>query len=262
MGTSRGYKMPTGGNWTPLKNDATDFVQGNNSLEVNSGSVVTAFLRANGGYKSLGRGNGGTAPSSGSSGGGGGGKKGSTKSSAAVGTARNLGGFLSRVADSGLDAALKESGLEALVGKPAGEVADALLDQLAGPASTLDNATAREALADLKDELLGDAETYEEMEERLQKAMDENGLFGILASFFGFYVYNQFCRNFYEDWQKKVGQSRTVAKLAEIKDYMQSSLRTKLAGKQLSNSDWKGEKGARLAEEVLRETLIVFGVTT
>ena len=34
MGTSRGYKMPTGGSWTPLKNDATDLDSGASNITV------------------------------------------------------------------------------------------------------------------------------------------------------------------------------------------------------------------------------------
>lgn len=264
MGTSRGYKMPTGGSWTPLKNDATDFVQGTGGPQITSANVVSDFIRANGGLKGLSRGHGGSAPSGGAasrssgsskSGRGGGG------GSAVVGTARNLGAFLARVGEIGLEGTLRESGLEDLVGKSAADVSDALLDEFAGSASTLDNATSREALADLRDEILEEAETFADVEQRLQTALNEFGLFGILASFFGHYVFKLFCRNFYEDWLKKVGTSKTTAKLRELKDYITSSLRTKLAGKQLGTANWKGTDGTRLAEEVLKETLEVFGVS-
>ena len=153
MGTSRGYKMPTGGNWTPLKNDATDFVQGTGSKEITPSGLVTDFIRAAGGLKGLMRGNGGSAPYTGGGspaqgsttrGGGGGGGTGGGGTSAAVGTARNLGGFLSRVGEVGLQSALQERGLGDVVGKSASDVADVMLDELAGPASTLDNALARE----------------------------------------------------------------------------------------------------------------------
>jgi hypothetical protein len=64
MGTSRGYKMPTGGNWTPLKNDATDFVQGTGNADITPSSLLTDFIRATGGLKALLRGHGGSVPSS------------------------------------------------------------------------------------------------------------------------------------------------------------------------------------------------------
>ena len=272
MGTSRGYKMPKGGNWTPLKNDATDFVQGTGSKDVTPGNLVTDFIRATGGLKGLMRGNGGSAPSvvgggvargsgkrggsagSGGSGSGGGG-------SAAIGTARNLGGFLSSVSEGGLENALRERGLGDVVGKSASEVADTLLDEFAGPASTLDNALARESLAEIRDEILKDAVTFEDVEKQLNTALDELGVFGILASFFGHYIFKMFCRNFYEEWVKKVGEAKASSGLSHIKNYITSSLRSKLAGRKVEKVDWKKNEGRQIAENVLTETLEVFGET-
>lgn len=204
MGTSRGYKMPTGGKWTPLKNEATDFVQGTGSKDITPADLLSDFIRAIGGLKGLMRGHGGSAPSAGgrqAAGGAskrGGGKAGAGSGgiSAAVGTAQNLGGFLSRVDEVGLEESLRERGLDDAVGKSASDVSDTLLDEFAGPASTLDNALARESLAEIRDEILTDAETFEEVEKKLDTAIDELGIFGILASFFGHYIFKMFCRNF------------------------------------------------------------------
>ncbi|HEY1804875.1 MAG TPA: hypothetical protein VGG45_10365 [Terracidiphilus sp.] len=171
-----------------------------------------------------------------------------------------MGGFLSRVGEVGLQGALQERGLGDVVGKSASDVADVMLDELAGPASTLDNALARESLAEIRDEILNDAETFEDVEERLNTAMDELGIFGILASFFGHYVFKMFCRNFYEEWVKKVGDSKASNSLAQIKEYITSSVRTKLAGREVATVDWKTNEGTQVAEDVLKETIEVFGV--
>lgn len=269
MGTSSGYKMPKGGKWTPLKNDATDFVQGTGSQEITPANLVADFIRVAGGLKGLMRGHGGSAPftgtgtsgakGGGNGGGGNGGRAGGT--SAAVGTARNLGGFLSRVGEVGLEKTLRERGLEGVVGKSASDVADIMLDEFAGPASTLDNALARESLAEIRDEILNDAETFEDVEERLNTAIDDLGIFGILASFFGHYIFKMFCRNFYEEWVKKVGDAKASNSLAQIKDYITSSVRTKLTGEKVAAIDWKKDEGTKIAEDVLKETIEIFGVT-
>lgn len=262
MGTSRGYKMPKGGSWTPLKNDATDFVQGTGSKDVTPGNLVTDFVRASGGLKGLLRGNGGGAPpvgggnvagQTGKRGGSGGSGRGGGAGggSAAIGTARNLGDFLSRVREGGLENALRERGLGDIVGKPASEVADTLLDEFAGPASTLDNALARESLAEIRDDILKDAVTFEDVERQLNTALDEAGIFGILASFFGHYIFKMFCRNFYEEWVKKVGDAKASSALGQIKDYITSSLRSKLAGRKIDKVDWKKSEGRQMAENVL-----------
>jgi hypothetical protein len=263
MGTSRGYKMPTGGNWTPLKNDATDFVQGTGSKDITPANLLSDFVRAIGGVKGLVRGHGGSAPSTGGGQAAGGASKGSGGggTSAAVGTAQNLGGFLSRVGEVGLEESLRERGLDDAVGKSASDVSDTLLDEFAGPASTLDNALARESLAEIRDEILTDAETFEDVEKKLDTAIDELGIFGILASFFGHYIFKMFCRNFYEEWVKKVGDAKAASSLAQIKEYIVSSVRNKLTGREVATVDWKKDEGKQVTEGVLKETLEVFGVT-
>jgi hypothetical protein len=258
--------MPTGGDWTPLKNDATDFVQGTESADITPAGLVTNFIRAAGGLAAMLRGNGGTVPSGGGTGGrrsgaGADGGGASAVSSAAVGTARNLGGFLSSVADVGLERTLRDKGLEGFIGKSASDVADALLDEFAGPASTLDNALARESLAEIREEILSDAETFEDVEKKLSAAIDEIGIFGILASFFGHYIFKMFCRNFYEEWVKKVGEAKAGASLKEIEDYIRSSVRTKLTGQKITPAEWKKDEGKQITETVLRDTLEIFGVT-
>ena len=213
------------------------------------------------------RGHGGAVPSgsgaprtgAGTKGGTGGGSAGGT--SAAVGTARNLGGFLSSVADVGLEKTLRDRGLESVVGKSASDVTDALLDEFAGPASTLDNALARESLAEIREEILSDAATFEDVEKELNAAIDELGIFGILASFFGHYIFKMFCRNFYEEWVKKVGEAKAGSSIKEIEEYIRSSVRTKLTGQKVTSADWKKDEGKQITENVLKETLEIFGVT-
>ena len=214
------------------------------------------------------RGHGGSAPSAGGGQAAGGASKGSSGgggsgggTSAAVGTAQNLGGFLSRVGEVGLEESLRERGLDDAVGKSASDVSDALLDEFAGPASTLDNALARESLAEIRDEILTDAETFEDVEKKLDTAIDELGIFGILASFFGHYIFKMFCRNFYEEWVKKVGDAKAASSLAQIKEYIVSSVRNKLTGRGVATVDSKKDEGKQVTEGVLKETLEVFGVT-
>ena len=103
--------------------------------------------------------------------------------------------------------------------------------------------------------------TFEDVEKQLNTALDELGVFGILASFFGHYIFKMFCRNFYEEWVKKVGEAKASSGLSHIKNYITSSLRSKLAGRKVEKVDWKKNEGRQIAENVLTETLEVFGVT-
>lgn len=251
--------MPTGGPWTPLKNDADKFVKDKGKEPVTPERLLGAYLKANGGARTLARGGGGGGGGT-SGGGGGGGGGGGRGGRAARNTGRNLGGFLSSVGTVGLDEALREAGLTDLIGKPAEEVSAGLLDGLTEPGSTLDEHAARLALAKLNDELFKGAETYEDAGRALSAAVDRQGLARLVASFFGNYLYERFCRDFYENWVKKVGSSKAAGSLRSIKDCIESSIKAKLAGRDLSRFAWRGREGLRLTEQVMRETLEIFEV--
>jgi hypothetical protein len=266
MGTSKGYDMPTGGEWTPLKNEATRFVKDEGHGSVSPERLLRAYLVANGGARNIARGGGtgggggGAAGSGGGTGGGGGGRGGGRGGRAARNAGRNLGGFLSGVRAVGLDEALREIGLSDLIGRPAEEVAAGLLDSLADPGSTLDEHAARLAMAKMNDELLKGAQTYEDVGRVLAAALDRQGLARILAGFFGHYLYERFCRDFYENWVKRVGSSQAARSLKSVKDCIESSLKAKLTGRDVTRVNWRGREGLRFTEQVMQETLEIFEV--
>ena len=44
MGTSKGYKMPSGGNWEPLKREATDFVKNDGAGSVAPKTLLRDYV--------------------------------------------------------------------------------------------------------------------------------------------------------------------------------------------------------------------------
>jgi hypothetical protein len=257
MGTSKGYKMPSGGNWGPLKREATGFAQNAGFKPVVPQRLLRHYIKVRAASdRPI---NAGAGLGAGNGGGSGGGR--TTRSwSAGVATAENVGGFFSRVGEVGLAEALREVGLGDLVGHSAAEVSTALLDKLAGPASTLDQAAARKALVELNDELLAEAETFEDIEEVLADSVDEGGLFEVLLRFFGHYLYECFCTDFYERFVKKVGSARAAQSLKSIRDCIESAVKAKLAGRNLATFEWNGSAGKAISEQVLHEVLEIFEV--
>jgi hypothetical protein len=264
MGTSKGYKMPSGGNWEPLKREATDFVKNDGAGSIAPKTLLRDYVKVrstSSGSGSTGTAGGGSIGSGSGGSGGGTGRGGRARSfDAGVAIAQRLGGFISRVGEVGLAGALKEAGLSYLVGKSAAEVSAALLDKLAGPASTLDQAAAREALVLLNDELLAQTETFEDVEQALGKITDEGGLFGILLQFFGHYIYQSFCTDFYERFVMKVGSSRAASSLKSIRDDIQHAIKGKLAGTDVKRFSWSGRDGRGLSEQVLGDVCDIFEV--
>lgn len=249
MGTSKGYGMPTGGDWTPLKKEATNFVKTQGQGATSAQQVLSSYLKASGGSQAFARGQTGGA-----------GGRGQGNGTAARTLGQNLGGFLASVGDLGLNESLKQIGLGNLIGKPATEVTMGLLDALATPANTLDEQAARGALIKLNEDLLKDAQTCEDVERFLLKALDEQGLANIISSFFGHYLYEIFCRDFYEQWVKKAGIEKANQSLKSIKDYIKWELKSKLLDKNVVGIDWKGAEGLEIIAEVMQETLEIFEV--
>ncbi len=250
--------MPTGGDWTPLKTEASKFVK-SDGADVNSANVSTAHLLSH--YinviKKYGYG--------GSGGGGGTGPKGSGGSSrggfgrAAAKTGQKLGGFLSRVATVGLNEALREIGLSDLIGKSAEDVVNGLTDAFTDPASSLDEEAARVALYELHSELLVECDTFEDVEESLKEVIEAPGIIKTIADFFGRYIYRIFCRDFYEGWQRKAGPDQAAQKLDDVKGYIFSSIRNRFAG-ETTNKNWAGNEGLRASEQILKDTVEIFEV--
>ncbi|MFW5901393.1 MAG: hypothetical protein ACOCUK_02490 [bacterium] len=107
-------------------------------------------------------------------------------------------------------------------------------------------------------ELLGDLETPEQVEETLEQVVAEEGLEDLLGSFFGYYLYEQFCRVFYERLVNRVGRQNADSYLRSILDTIKASLALKISGRDLSQIDWGGAEGQNISDNILQETFEIF----
>ena len=230
MGTSTGYKAPTTPDWGNLKSKVTRAARSGAASNTSANDTLRDFIRTSGGARSVSRGGGAM----------GGGRS-------AQNTASRVGGFISSVGSIGLDRTLQSYGLSALV------------DKLGGSASTGNDSDARNALSKVMDELLGDLDTPEQVEETLEQVMSGEALENLLSKFFGYYLYEQFCRVFYERLVKSVGRENADSYLGNISDTIKSSLRLKSSDKDLSKIDWSGAEGQRIADQILQDTYEIFG---
>lgn len=296
MGTSRGYRAPTGPGWPPLKRLVNQFGGGSGGegpwpeppippeapepppmppLDPQVGptpdQLLAQYIAVNGGAvamvsPNMGGGGAGAIRGRGSGGGGNGGTGGGRQGGdgvrrvgrAAARTGQNLGGFASRVREAGLADALREFDLGDLVGRPAGDVMAGLTDRLCGPGSTMDESLARSALNDLRQELIGDARTFEEVDRALSAALERLEVTGLLVRFYGQYLYRMFVRDFSEMLAQKVGQDRARRAGARVLRTIRSKLRAVVAGRDPAAIDWRGAQGRQLAQRILTTTLQIF----
>ena len=176
--------------------------------------------------------------------------------SAGRAVAQRLGGFINAVGQAGFREALRGEGLAHLVGRPVQDILAGLLDHLGGPSSTIDDVDARTALARLQEELLRDAQTAEDIERILRDGA--LNLEAMLRDYFGLYLFEQFCRVFFERLAQKKGESRALAFLDDIKEFIKAALVNRVRGGTFGRIAWAGEEGAALCADIMETTLTVF----
>jgi hypothetical protein len=195
--------MPTQGNWTKLKKKATKFIDQvlDNLADLAREEIKTLidkaadrlfeeFHHSYGQHDSKGTG--------------------ASVGSVARRTSHKLVRLAKNVSKVGSHKALQLSKVTHFNGKR--EVSMDLLDFLVGPARTLDDHAVRQALEDLINELFLSAQPSTDVEQLLRKAVEQYGAPGLLAKFWGFYLYHSFCRDFYEEWRARAGERRKNTK--------------------------------------------------
>ncbi len=167
MGTSADRAAGAGGNWTPLKYATTAYIRSlgrPNSIE-RANRVLSRHVPLLGG---------------------------TDKASAGARAGRSgitrLGGLLTGLATGTAGRALAAIGLAHLVGQDRFTVLDELVSYIAGSGNDLDSSAARDAACDVLDEVFGDADSWEELN---QVSVDRDQLGSILERFLALYVYNR-----------------------------------------------------------------------
>ena len=237
MGTSTNYSAP--GSWGPLKREVTIAAKKGGANPATASRIVAHFVQTNGGAARMSGGSGG-----------------SIGGSAGRAVAQRLGGFVSAVGEVGLTEALRREGLAHLVGRPIRDVLATLLNHLGGPASTIDDVDARTALARLEQELLRDAQTPDDIERILQERARNLDL--LLRDYFGLYLFEQFCRVFFERLVQKRGESTALAFLDDIKEFIKGTLVKRVGRRAIEKISWVGQEGAMLCADIMKTTLAVF----
>jgi hypothetical protein len=243
VGTSKAYDAPPA--WSDLKGAVTREANQGTLKPETARELLRSFIEHNGGAREIARGTGAT-----------GGKARVARGSSAKAIGGRLGGFLADVAEAGLDEGLRRAGWADLIGRPVPELLASLLDRLGGSANTLDDVDARTALSRLQEKYLGGATTAAEVTERLAAQVERIDLF--LQDFFGFYLYEVFCRVFFERLVQRVGDTRANSFLEQIADFINSTLANRTGG-DLAAIDWGSAQASELIRDIMETTLKVFG---
>jgi hypothetical protein len=238
MGTSTDYSAPPA--WGPLKADITRAA--NHALTpARAGELLRDHIATNGGAEQIASR---------------GGLLGAGRSSRSV--ARSLGGFISQVANLGLTEALRQNGLQELVGKSPTEILLGIVSLCGGTNGSIDAVDARTAASKVMDELCEHAETADDVEKVLKAHADGTELADLLMKYFGYYLYEQFCRLFFAQLVKKHGEQRAESFLGDILDFIRSALRNRVLGLDVARIRWFDSEGDHISAQIMQQTLEVF----
>jgi hypothetical protein len=241
LGTSKEFSPPTEGSWRAPMKELEPFLLGGILSSNLAKKALSDYVNANGGPVSFSIN---------------GGRHGTSNAGKRV--AQRIGGFLSTYTSESLYAALRSIGLQDLIGKSAEEIIYGLVDRIGGSATFIDDIDANNALASLWNELLAGAETYEDVDRILGETLNEQSLSELILKFFGFYLYEQFCRVHYQLVSSKIGNENTEEYFEQIKVYIKEELAYQLSNDDATSVDWKSEEGAQICQNILRQTLEVF----
>lgn len=234
MGTSGSRDHVTGGVWTSANRAVGSITSSNAPSEENTDRALRNFVAAS------------TASSP-------------RSVTAPRKVATNIVGFISSVSQKGLEQTLRDYGLEHLIGKSFNEIYDAIIDYLGGESNTINQVDSRVALSDTWDELLGEAESAEELEELLKEQIEPEKLKVFLIKFFGNYIFAEFDNNYHEIFQEKFDEERLESELAFMKEYIHSLLEEKFNYEEdITNIDWNGVEGKKIIKEIQEKTYEVF----
>jgi hypothetical protein len=163
------------------------------------------------------------------------------------------------VATSGVTVATIKFGIGTLEGKSTREIAMSLTDALGGPATTMNDADARSALARLVNELLKDIPPLQ-VEDKLQQIARGPDFTSMLYRFFGYYIFEQFNRMFYARLQR-LNQGSAAQFLKNGLHCIQWMLRNRTENIDIRRIRWGGQEGAGLVSEVMESTFQIFSAS-
>lgn len=225
MGTSSDYGGGSGGAWRPFKTAATSYAK--RGGDSRGRRVAARHVAALGGVGGATR----SAPT-------------------AVAGAQRFAGLLSDIARAGLSEALREVGLDDLVGRNRFDIVRALVDLIAGAGSNLEGQAARAAVLDVIDELFAEGEDYADL---AALTLDADGLIAALEAYIAYFIYNRMLPMIDERLTRFADPRRAEQLDGDLKQLIRAQVRIRLRDTDVLAVDWRGDDGRRLVDGLIRD---------
>ncbi|MBK8786976.1 MAG: hypothetical protein IPN43_10910 [Chitinophagaceae bacterium] len=244
MGTSKSFsaltkKMP---NWPAFSGAVTRSCDGSALSNDKATEILSGYVTAIGGAAKAGRGGSGVAGKSG------------------IRTAIKLGGFFGSFLGAGgsLATALNTTGITDLANKSVSDIINHLIEYTSGPSSTIDDKAAKEAARLLLEDLIGSANSVEEMEALLKQYFEKESHEELIIKYFGYYILEHLSVWFYEKLVQEKGKSECSSLFRQIKDFIFERLRGIHKNRALQNINWGTAESDELIKNMQQDVLKVF----
>lgn len=227
MGTSTDYSGGTGGNWTPYKHAASNFVRRGGAERADR--VLARYVAAMGGVGALA----------------------GVAARPAVESTQRVAGFGSGLASEGLTPTLERLGLGHLVGQDRYEVLNGLLEALGGDGATLEERAILAALCEAFEELFpDDAESYEELE---AVTLDADGVVELIERFIARWVYDRMLPTLAEKFSHIDDPEVVRERNDELRERIRLLAKLELEDRGVLSIDWSGEEGREILDHLVRD---------
>lgn len=165
----------------------------------------------------------------------------------------NLGSFLGNIASNGLRAALRDSGLEYLIGKPTETVLVGIANKIAPIGKTNEDAVARNAILDALNELYLDFQLEEKDIDNLDN-LNRDGIEKMIKVAVRAYIYERYRQaldTFVEN--KQISINETFNREKQIKEYIDAEVDFNFSDVDILNVDFNQGKGRQFIEDILED---------
>ncbi len=184
-------------------------------------------------------------------------------STAAIGRASTarLGAFLATAATSGARVALEKVGLSDVVGKDLDTVLAIIIDSIAPNSSSLEEAAARKATAEVMERLYEELDLEDNSIEALDN-MPSDYVAGAIFESIQMYIFNRWLEDLGQRIEKNAISAHKAVQLErEMKQYIQDRLKLELKESNVLTIDWEGQAGQDIIRTLYEDAYYILEVS-
>ncbi|WP_318848720.1 hypothetical protein, partial [Chryseobacterium sp. JV558] len=153
---------------------------------------------------------------------------------------------------------LTSIGITNLDNKSVDDIINHLIEYCSSDSSSIDDNAAKEATRLLIEELIGQANSIDEVETLLSKKFESDSLEDIIIGYFGNYINELLSKWFYENLIKNKSENDCNNLFLQIKSFIKERVSDMHKRNPLQNVDWGSDRADALIKNIQQDLLTVF----